>query len=238
MPVSPFARFCALLIALAAMVSIGMRFVVIYDEIGRVFGAIWHLARYFTLLTNALAVVIFADIALSGRMGNERWLTGLVLWVGAAGLAYHWLLSRLWMPEGLTYWADQGLHSVVPAAVFLWWLVFAGRRRLEILDPFWWLAWPVGYLVYALIRSAFDGIYAYPFLDPGKVAPSQLIWTLSRLLEGFAVGGYLLLWLSRIKQGRASGPVPPAVATREPGTPAGGERPAPSTLHAAQTDVR
>ena len=156
--------------------------------------------RFFTILTNALVVGVFGYMALRGRRVGDRLAAGLVLWIGAVGLVYHMLLARMWDPQGLARWADQGLHTVVPLTVLAWWLAFAGRDRLHWADPLLWLLWPAGYLAYALVRGASDGIFPYPFLDPQYLSYAQLTWNVARLMEGFLVGGYILFGLTRLKR--------------------------------------
>jgi len=203
MQLSLLARTCALITALMAASSLALQFVVVWRETGGNLGqTLWIMARFFTILTNTLVAVVFGAMAIAGHRARDRVVAGLVLWIAAVGLVYHVLLSALWEPEGLRYLADQGLHSGVPLAVVGWWLVFGGRDRLQWIDPLFWMIWPVLYLAYALVRGAADGIYPYPFLDPTRVPWPQLVWNVSRLMEGFLIGGYALLEFSALRRGR------------------------------------
>lgn len=192
MQLSPLARSLAGLTAGVALISLGLRFAVQLRGVDGLLAGLWFTVRYFTILTNAMVVVTFADMAFRGRRAHDSWLAALVLWIGAVGLVYHALLATLWEPRGINYLADIGLHTAVPLLVFGWWLAFAGRDRLTWVDPLLWMGWPVLYLGYTLVRSAMDGIYPYPFLDPARVPPQQLVWNVARLMEGFLAGGYLL----------------------------------------------
>lgn len=198
MRLSPLARFAALVTAVLALVSLTLRFLVILDQTGGLGPALWHMLRYFTILTNAMVILVFGAMAATGRSAADWLLAGLVLWIGAVAVIYQWLLSPLWEPQGINYLADRGLHFAVPIAVLLWWVAFASRARLTFLHPLFWLGWPVLYLIYVLIRSAWDGEYPYPFLDPARVAPQQLIWNVSRMLEAFLIGGYAIFGLSHL----------------------------------------
>ncbi len=198
---SPFARLCAMTTALLAAGSLTLQVLVVLPETnGSVPATLWVMGRFFTHLTVTLVAIVFGCTAIRGKHSCDRLTAGLVLWIAAVALIYHGVLSTLWDPQGLRYYADQGLHSVVPAAVVLWWLLFAERDKLSWLDPLLWMIWPVAYLIYAVIRGAADGIYPYPFLDPGRVSALQLIWNVSRLMEGFLFGGYILLGLAQPHQ--------------------------------------
>lgn len=200
MILSPTARFCAAITACLALVSLVMKFAVAVGTTGGApFEALWSLARYFTILTNAMAALVFGYMWLTGRRIGDRLAAGLVVWIMAVGLIYRLLLAALWEPRGLEYLADLGVHTVVPLAVLAWWLAFAGTARLWWLDPVIWLAWPLAYLAYALVRAEWDGIYPYPFLDPGRLSSTQLVWNVSRLMEGFVIAGYVLLGFARMR---------------------------------------
>ncbi len=81
------------------------------------------------------------------------------------GAVYHLLLSDLWNPVGLHWWADQGLHTAMPLLTFVFWLLFAPKQGLSYADVPFWLIYPVGYSLYALARGRLEGWYPYPFLD-------------------------------------------------------------------------
>jgi hypothetical protein len=194
------ARLCACLVALCAALSLAAQFRVASDALGgSAVQVVWHLARYFTLLTNALVALLFGWTALRGRPASGRLLAGLVLYIGAVGGIYHLLLAPLWEPQGLVWLADLGMHTVVPLAVAGWWLCFGAAARLEWPDPLIWLAWPAVYLAYALARGAADGVYPYPFIDLHRLSTVQLTWNVARIAEGFVAAGYLLVLLSRLR---------------------------------------
>ncbi|MDF0600818.1 Pr6Pr family membrane protein [Psychromarinibacter sp. C21-152] len=200
MLLAPPARFCAAATAVLAFLALAMKYAVAVSETGGTLpDIVWSLARYFTILTNALVLAVFGYMALTGRRIGDRLAAGLVVWIMAVGLVYRLLLAELWEPRGLEYLADLGVHTVVPLAVLGWWLAFAGTARLWWLDPVIWLAWPLAYLAYALARAGVDGIYPYPFLDPGRLSSTQLVWNVARLMEGFAAAGYVLLGLARLR---------------------------------------
>ncbi len=90
---------------------------------------IWRMLGYFTVLGNLATLLIMAKVALTGKISAQT--AGLITVVMAVvGLGYHGLLAGIWQPTGLAWWADQGLHTVVPLLALLWWVGFAPKHGL------------------------------------------------------------------------------------------------------------
>ena len=158
--------------------------------------ALWANGRFFTILTNLLVAVSFT-LVLIGRSPAPRWMTGLMLWIGLVGLVYHAVLAALWEPEGLVLLADVLVHTVTPLGTFAYWLFFVRKGGLRWGDLRLWVAWPLGYSVYALARGAVDGIYPYPFLDVGALGFAEVLMNVAMLGAAFALAGALVLALTR-----------------------------------------
>lgn len=65
-------------------------------------------------------------------------------------------------------WDNTVLHQLVPVAVLLDWLLEPPSERIRPRDAVLWLAVPIVYLIYSLVRGPLVGWYPYPFLDPGR----------------------------------------------------------------------
>ncbi len=66
-------------------------------------------------------------------------------------------------------WVNTVVHSVMPVAVVLEWLLAPPARRLGARQ---WLAcqlFPFAYRIYVLLRGAATDWYPYPFLDPARL---------------------------------------------------------------------
>jgi hypothetical protein len=184
---SPRARFLAALLAL-----LGWAVLVTHVRLGlerhpqaSLWQEIWRTARYFTILTNALAAGTLTAVGFGWRP-PAGWAAGLALWMGITGVVYHALLAM--DLTGLRWWTDQGLHTAGPLALFLWWLGFAPKSGLRWRHALLWVGWPALYMGYALIRGGIDGRHPYFFLDPPRLGWEMvLVWIA-------ALG--LLFWLS------------------------------------------
>ncbi|MDF1856050.1 Pr6Pr family membrane protein [Pseudooceanicola sp.] len=192
-------RLClVLLIALVAWVSLGAQFLVSLDkhpELG-IAGVAWRLLRFFTILTNLLVAATFTHAALTRQMPGPIWSTGLTLWIVIVGVVNYALLAQVL--QGLEFWADIGLHALVPGLVLLWWLTAADRQGLRISSALLWLIWPGVYVIYALGRGGIDGTYPYFFTDPTRLGWAGVaLWSLA-LCAVFFVGEVGLIRLARI----------------------------------------
>jgi hypothetical protein len=199
------ARLAAAVIALVAFGSIiGQSLVVVIHPamLGGSPGiALWRLFGFFTILTNLAVAVSMAVLALRGRLGrpsSEASLLGcLTLSMVQVGIVYHLLLSDLWDPQGLHWWADQGLHTVVPMLLLAYWGLFAAKVGLDIRQIVRWMAYPIAYFGVMLARGGLEGWYPYPFFDVRVLGYAQVLMNAAALLLGFIATGIVLMAISR-----------------------------------------
>lgn len=190
-------RLAAFAVMIAAMGSLRLQF----DAAGALpqfadpLHRLWVMAGYFTILTNVLVAFTMLLAALKIAI-PAPWAAGLTVWIVAVGFAYHALLAGLFAPTGLAWWADQGLHSLVPALTLAWWLVFADKA-VAPRDMTLWLAWPAIYCAYALTRGQMTGFWPYPFLDAGTLGWAAVAVNVAGLVLAFALLGAGALALAR-----------------------------------------
>ena len=156
---------------------------------------------YFTVLTNLLVLLVAARAARApdgglDHAGRGAAVTAILL----VGLAYHLLLRKLWDPQGLQLVADMILHYVVPLATLAWWLVLPPRHALPAWLPLRWLAWPIGYSAYALLRGAVTGLYPYYFIDVGALGLPRVLVNMAGLSLVFVVLAYTVRGMARLRQ--------------------------------------
>ena len=61
-----------------------------------------------------------------------------------------------------------------------------------------WLLYPIGYLIYSLVRGALTGTYSYPFIDVSTIGYGQAITNALLVLLAFVVVASTLLLVSRL----------------------------------------
>jgi len=112
------------------------------------------------------------------------------------GIVFSLLLSGI---EGVALtavpWDNIVLHYIIPIAMVVDWIADSPSRRIEFKKALVWLAFPLAYLVYSLIRGPIVNWYPYPFLNPVNGGYGQIAITSIIIL----LGGIAMVWLvSRI----------------------------------------
>jgi hypothetical protein len=193
------ARYQALIIAGLAAASMVAQWVYLMGYRGTgPLETVIDMVRYFTILTTGLVVMAFLTVGLSKTRGlGAPTLAALTLSVVLTGAVYHALLAAAWNPTGVGRIADWGLHTIVPAAVVLWWLFHAPKTALIWADLPAFALWPAVYMAYALGLATLDGFYPYPFMDPGVNGIEQVAVTLSILGVLVLLGGVVMIGIGR-----------------------------------------
>ncbi|MGV9560191.1 Pr6Pr family membrane protein [Streptomyces sp. NPDC003401] len=139
-----------------------------------------HFSVQSTILL-ALATLASARRAWTARRPLPSVLTGAaLLYAVAGGLVYHLLLADAANPYSVTgtTGAPTGwhavvhhlLHTVIPVAAVLDWLLLTAPDHLHLRQAATWLLYPLAYLGFFLARAALitagtPDRYFYPFLD-------------------------------------------------------------------------
>lgn len=192
-----FQRLTFAAIALAALAGILIHLQAQYIASGSVIGSLWTLARYFTVTTNALVFLVFGALA-AGFQIRFRIFSGVVLAITLVGVVYALLLQGLVELTAGSAIANVLLHRITPVASLVAWLMVRPRGQLRWSDPVLWAIYPVLYLIYALVRGAGDGLYAYPFIDIGTLGASRVAINAVAIGAGFLVAGWILVWLDHM----------------------------------------
>ena len=190
-------RTAAALVALLAWAGLAIQFEARLHRTGSVAETLWVLLRFFTVLTNWAVALTFTALAL-GRRVSPSWLGGVTLAILLVGIVDATLLRGLPEPSGGARIADIILHMAVPVAVLAYWLLFATKGRLRFRDPLGWMLFPLAYFAYALARGAFEGRYAYPFIDVGKHGLAAVLLNALAIAGGFVLGGMALVGLDSL----------------------------------------
>ncbi|MFI7578635.1 Pr6Pr family membrane protein [Micromonospora sp. NPDC049497] len=193
------------------------------------------LLPYFTIQSN-VAVGLFAGyacwLAWRDRPEPPAALKGAVtLYITITGVVYHLVLANPASPFAMPQpdralgeaLGNQFLHTVVPLLAVADWALFDRRGRLRPRYAAWWLAFPLGYLGFALVRGLVVDRYPYPFIDAGElgydgVGISAVLFAVAFWVLGLVFVGVDLV-LGRV--GRGPAPDDPGVVDRPVGEPVG-----------------
>jgi len=189
-------NLAAALIAIVCWAGLAIQFAHTYGFEHQVPLTLWVIGRFFTVTTNLLVALVMTWVAI-GRRASPELLGGLTLSIILVGAVYWALLQNLHHPEGAAHIANILMHRVAPIGMVLWWLLFAPRGRLKWSAAWLWVAYPIAYFIYALVRGHFDGKYPYPFIDVGHLGWLQVAINAGGIALGFIICGFLLVWVDK-----------------------------------------
>ncbi|MFH0520631.1 Pr6Pr family membrane protein [Streptomyces sp. M41] len=175
----PLAAGYRLLVALIAATAVAVELTL---------GSPLRTLSLFAVQSNILLALVFllsARRAWTARRPLPSALTGAtLLYAVITGLVYHLLLAKgastfalpgvltgeATEPTGWHAITNQVLHTAMPVAVLLDWLLLTAPGRLRLRRAATWMLYPFAYLAFALVRGVFlptdtPARYLYPFLD-------------------------------------------------------------------------
>ena len=189
----------ALALQLAIMINVNLNSV---D--GSVLRALGRFVAYFTILTNILVALNFTVRLVAPATALGRFLlrpvveADILLAIFFVGTIYVLVLQDLWDPQGGQYLADLILHYLTPLIYLGYWLLFVPHGGLRWQNALMWPAYPLAYLVYALLRGAFSGFYPYHFIDVATLGYGRVLINALVLLGAFVLAGLVLVALDRL----------------------------------------
>jgi hypothetical protein len=167
-----------------------------------VWAGLWLFLGYFTVLTNILVAVSMSLVAMDRWPGGPRpsvsALTAVALAITIVGIVYHLLLSgRVPDLSSLGWVADRTMHYLVPVLSLAFWVMFVPKSSFTFTDPFLWILYPLGYLVYAMARGSLDGWYPYFFIDVGVIGYAKSLLNAAVLSTVVLIIGFAIVITTR-----------------------------------------
>ncbi len=133
---------------------------------------------YFTIESNIFALVMFLVSAKAIRTGkrdaNLDYLRGAAtLYMLITGFIYSILLTGVDVNTPLP-WVNTVLHYLFPLVVLIDWLVDKPAKAIRTKKALLWLAFPLAYFVYSLVRGHYVGWYPYPFMNAANLGYAEV----------------------------------------------------------------
>ena len=155
---------------------------------------------FFTIQSNILGVATLCALVLVPRVSRTAVFDGVrtaaVLYMAITGVVFALLLSGLQEELQTTVlWVDFVVHKLMPVVLVADWLLDPPRHRLPRWTVLAWLAYPLAWLGYTLVRGEVEGWYPYPFVDVSELGYGEVLGRSVVLAIGFAAVGAALLWL-------------------------------------------
>ena len=159
--------------------------------------SLWTQLRYFTNTTVLAVALLFGWAAIQGRWPHPGWPAAITVWIVLVGVVYHALLAATHHPEGWDVLVNIVQHTILPVAVLIAWLTVFPQHGLAVRHAIYWVAYPLGYATYAIVRGLIDGKFPYFFLDPVKTGVPGVIGFIIGLGALFFISGLLIVWVAR-----------------------------------------
>jgi hypothetical protein len=197
----------SVVVRIARLAFAGLGIAAVVAAVTATTGSLGNFFSYFTIESNLLAIVVLLAGGLAAPHGRGWvYLRGAAtLFIVITGIVYAALLAHA--EVGLTAaWINDTLHRVIPLVLLADWLLFPPWAAIGYRAALGWLAGPLAYFGYSLIRGPVVHWYPYPFLDPrhpggyGRVALYAVVLAV--------VMGLLALGVNAIGRWRASVPAP------------------------------
>jgi hypothetical protein len=155
---------------------------------------------YFTIEVNCMLGVWYLLRGLHPRHdwggGNPAVRLSLSTYGLVTIIVYWLLLSSTEHPEGIRFYANLGLHLVVPLAITVEWWFDRPVQRATWGSWAWALAVPVIYCGYSLIRGSITGWFPYFFVDYPKQGVGLTVAYIAGLFSFFLLlaAGLGVVW--------------------------------------------
>ena len=166
-------------------------------------GIVVQFLSYFTILSNILVVLCYLGPRLGGFFARAGVRAAVAVYIFIVGAVYATVLAALWSPSGWQFVADAALHYAAPVLYVVYWLLFVDKASLRYGSVFVWIAFPLAYCAYALLRGWHSGLYPYPFLEADKLGYGQVAVNVAVLIAVFLVLSMAAVALGRWLQGVA-----------------------------------
>jgi hypothetical protein len=126
---------------------------------------------YFTILSNLLASAVFlVGATRRGHTSSRTWtlIRGQAVVMMTVTLVVFAVLLSGTDVDVTQALVNMIVHQLFPIVVIADWLVDPPGEPVSVRDSLVWLAFPLAWTAYSLIRGALVGWYPYPFLDPAN----------------------------------------------------------------------
>jgi hypothetical protein len=166
--------------------------------------AVVRFFSFFTILTNLFVAAgytfpLLAPASAPGRYFASASARGsAAVYIVVVGVVYTLLLSQLYHPHGWAKFADILVHDVAPIFYVVYWFIFASKEDLRWKDAAAWLAYPLAYLLWTLLRGALVSYYPYPFMNVTTLGYPRVFFNAAILTIVFWALGFIVILIARV----------------------------------------
>ena len=153
---------------------------------------------FFTIESNILTAIVLGVGALRDPRGHgwQLFRGAVTLYMTITGIVYNLLLTNTGV--GLTQaWVNDSLHRILPLVILIDFLLVPPVPPPTYRQAIAFLAFPLAYFGYSLIRGAIVDWYPYPFMDVNRHGYDGVALNAVLLAVGMAALTCLLAWINR-----------------------------------------
>ena len=173
-------------------------------------GSMGNLFSYFTILTNLLIAVSLTVQFFGTRsrlyifFKNASVRSAITLYIFIVALVYNTVLRGIVTLNGWNLLVDTLLHVIVPILYIIGWFIYVPKGILQWKNGISWIFFPLGYLIYSLIRGAIYGWYPYPFLNVNDLGYPKVFINIAMMILVFFAAGLCLIKLNQALKNKSS----------------------------------
>ena len=96
------------------------------------------------------------------------------------------------------------VHGIAPTLAIVHWVLFSPHTKQKFVKAFYFLIYPILYLVFILIRASVgaplygDTYYPYPFVDLNALGVGYFLLIVAGLLLFFSLWGFLFVYINNL----------------------------------------
>jgi hypothetical protein len=162
---------------------------------------------YFTIQANLIAVAALLWAAAAVRASSNPRLDffrgAATTYMTVTFVVFALLLADTDVDTAIV-WVDRVLHRVLPIVMMTDWLIDPPAVRIDLRRAWWWLSYPLAWVIYTMIRGAMVGTYPYPFLDPANGGYGAVLGYSVAILVGMLLFIYAIVRIGNAMRERRS----------------------------------
>ena len=159
--------------------------------------------KAFTIQTNFMVTIWFTlAIIWHNKPETLEKITGplkgaFTLYITITFIFFAVLLAPIYQPPGFAAFSNLVFHYITPIAFIVDWTLTETKLRYKWSYMFYWIIYPLCYLVFAFIHGTFTGNYLYFFLDITALGILGYFLFVSILITAGLVLGSLYIAINR-----------------------------------------
>ncbi|RYJ38825.1 MULTISPECIES: Pr6Pr family membrane protein [Flavobacterium] len=169
------------------------------------FSAAVRFFSFFTITTNSIVFICSAMILFGGKSAINAFfrksttITAITVYILIVGIVFNLLLRSIVDLQGHHRIVSEIFHVVVPILFFFFWLFFVSPEKISFKTIWFWLLYPIIYMIYTLFHGFISSFYPYPFIDVTKLGLQTALINGVFVLIAFVVLSVILISISKIR---------------------------------------